>query len=489
MIELVVLIPAFAALLCLIPQIRPRHAEAIALLGAVSSSAALLLSAASSGVISSNPITGLYGMMRMDALGLLFTGVTSTVALFVFLYSISYMREEVHEGVFKEERLGRYYSFMLFFLVSMLLVTMASDLLTTWAALESTTLASVFLISFYDNKESVEAAWKYFIICSLGITIALVGLMILAYGMQQAGVQESFAWENALANAQKINPLYLKIAFAFIFVGYGTKVGLVPLHVWLPDAHSQAPTPVSALLSGVLLNAALYSILRLYPIAAQNPGALAFISSLFVFFGLISLALASLRLFSQENYKRLLAYSSVENMGIICLGIGIGGPLGLLAALFHTVSHSLIKPLAFFIGGMISLAYGTKEISKITGIAQKLPLFGQMFVLVNVGITGSLPFGTFISEVILIAAALSSGNLLIAALLVVFTTVAFGSFLQKSSHMAFGPFTTKVRKYEPDLFMKGAIFGLFALAIAAGLLIPQALIGIINPAVAVLMGG
>jgi len=490
MIELVVLIPVAAALLCLLPQLRPRHAEAIALAGAFLSSAALLAAALSAGDISQNPITGLFGMIRVDALGLLFTGVTSMVALFVFAYSRSYMQEEVRERVFEEKRMGAYYSFMLFFLASMLLVTMASDLLTTWAALETTTLTSVFLISFYDNRKSIEAAWKYFIICSLGITIALVGLMILAYGMQQAGVQESFAWENALANAQKINPLYLKIAFAFIFVGYGTKVGLVPLHVWLPDAHSQAPTPVSALLSGVLLNAALYSILRLYPIAAQNPDALAFISSLFVFFGLVSLALASLRLFSQENYKRLLAYSSVENMGIICLGIGIGGPLGMLAALFHVVSHSIIKPLAFFMGGMVSLLYGTKEISKITGIAQKMPMFGSMFVLVNVGITGSIPFGTFISEIILLAAALAAGNYAIAALLVIFTTVAFGSFLLKSSHMAFGPFASnKLRNFEPDFLMKAAIFGLFLLGITAGLLMPQTLIGLINPAISVLLRG
>lgn len=488
MIEFVVLIPVVAALLCLLPQLRPRHAEVIALLGALLSSLALLASALLAGDISKTPITGLFGMIRIDALGLLFAAVTSMVALFAFAYSRSYMREEVKEGVFEEKRLGSYYSFMLFFLSSMLLVTMASDLLTTWAALESTTLASVFLISFYDNKESVEAAWKYFIICSLGITIALVGLMILAYGMQQAGVQESFAWENALTNAKAINPLYLKIAFAFIFVGYGTKVGLVPLHVWLPDAHSQAPTPVSALLSGVLLNAALYSILRLYPIAAQTPDALAFISSLFIFFGLISLALASLRLFSQENYKRLLAYSSIENMGIICLGVGIGGQLGMLAALFHMISHSIVKPLAFFMGGATSLLYGTKEISKITGMAQKMPLLGQAFVLVNVGITGSLPFGTFISEIILLAAALASGNYIIAALLVLFTTVAFGSFLLKSSHMAFGPFTSaKLHNFEPDLMMKCAIFGLFILGIIAGLLMPQVLISLINPAISVLL--
>ncbi len=486
MIELVVLLPVVAAVACLLPQLKWRHAEKIAIAGAFLSLVALAFSVSQSN-IAEQPISGLFGIIRMDSLGLLFTAVTSVVALFVFAYSPSYMREEVREGVVDEKRMGRYYAFMLFFLASMLLVTMASDLLTTWAALESTTLASVFLISFYDKKESVEAAWKYFITCSLGITLALVGLMILAYGMQQAGLEGSFAWENVLAAASKINPLYLKIAFAFIFVGYGTKVGFVPLHVWLPDAHSQAPTPVSALLSGVLLNAALYSILRLYPIAAKSPEAAAFISTLFLFFGVISLALASLRLYSQDNYKRLLAYSSVENMGIIALGIGIGGPLGLLAALFHMVSHSLIKPLAFFMGGIISLAYGTKEISKISGAAEKMPVLGQLFVLVNVGIAGSIPFGAFVSEIILLAAALSTGNFAIAALLIIFTTIAFGSFLMKSSHMAFGPFAGSLRNFKPDSLMKASVFGILILAIIAGLLAPQALISLLNPAISVLL--
>jgi hydrogenase-4 component F len=509
MLELIILIPVAFALVCLLLERHPRLVEGLATLGALLSTLALANTVLTQDVLA-HPATGLFGILRLDALGLLFTSITSVVALFVFAYSPAYMAQEVKEGAFGERRVGRYYVLMLFFLASMLLVTLASDLLTTWAAVESTTLASVFLISFYEKKESVEAAWKYFIICSLGITLALVGLMLLAYGMQQAGVVPSFAWEDVLAGAPSINPLFLKIAFAFIFVGYGTKVGLVPLHVWLPDAHSQAPTPVSALMSGVLLNVALYAILRLYPIAAQNVGVASFISSLFLFFGLLSLGLASLRLYSQDNYKRLLAYSSIENMGIIALGIGIGGPLGFLAAMFHLISHSLVKPLAFFMGGVVSLVYGTKEMSKITGIAQKMPGLGLIFVLVNIGIAGSIPFGTFISEILLLAAALSTGNILIAVLLVFFTTIAFGSFLLKSSQMAFGPFggaphgsaaalhghdglshgpVTSLHPFSPSLLMKASIWGLFALAIIAGLLMPQGLLVLITPAISVIMKG
>ncbi len=488
MLEWVIIAPILAAIACVPLRHHPRVLEAVAIGGALISFVALALSVFSSDV-AVHPVSALFGILYMDPLSLLFTSATSVVALFVFAYSRGYIRAEVKEGTIKTENLWTYYALCLLFLASMLLATLTSDLLVLWAAVEATTLTSVFLISFYGNKESVEAAWKYLLICSLSITIALVGLLVLGYGMQQAGRPESFAWSDVVAAAHLINPLYLKIAFAFIFVGYGTKVGLVPLHVWLPDAHSQAPTPVSAFLSGVLLNAALYAILRVYPLAAQNPEVASFVSNLFLFFGLLSLGLASLRLYSQENYKRLLAYSSIENMGIIALGVGIGGPLGLMAALFHMVSHSLLKPLAFFYGGIVSLAYGTKEISKIGGISQALFGIGQLFVLINIGIAGCLPFGTFISEIILLAAALSSGNLLVAALLVVFTTIAFGTFLLRSSQMAFGPLSGPAHHYTPDLLTRLSVWGLFALALLGALLAPLIIIHLVNPAVQVILGG
>ncbi len=488
MLEWVILFPILAAVACLLLRHHQAAVEAAAIAGALLSLGALILSISPSD-LAAHPISAFFGILYLDPLSLLFTLATSIIGVFVFAYSRGYIRAEIKEGVIQKGNLWIYYVLCLLFLSSMLIATLASDLLVLWAAVEATTLTSVFLISMYGTKESVEAAWKYLLICSLSITLALVGLLVLGYGLQQAGQPEGFAWQALAASAHLINPLYLKIALAFIFVGYGTKVGLVPLHVWLPDAHSQAPTPVSAFLSGVLLNAALYAILRVYPIAAANPQAYSFLSGLFLLFGLLSLALASLRLYSQDNYKRLLAYSSIENMGIIALGIGIGGPLGLMAALFHTVSHSLIKPLAFFYGGIISQAYGTKEISKISGISQALPGMGQLFVLINIGIAGSLPFGTFISELILLAAALSTGNFLLAVLLVLFTTIAFGAFLFKSSRMAFGPVSGPANHHLPDLLTKLSVWGLFALAVICCLLAPVVISSLVNPAVSVLLGG
>ncbi len=486
MIEWIVLIPLVSALACVALRKHPSKVEAVALAGALLSLAAIIVSASSSD-IGKQPATGLNGFLFMDSLGLLFTATTGVIAFFAILYSRGYMREEIKEKVFGKERLWGYYALLLTFLASMFLVTLAGDLLTIWAALEATTLTSVFLISFYGKKESVEAAWKYFIICSLGITIALVGLLFIGYGLQHAGLPVSFALKDLLVNAGRIDPLFLKLAFAFIIVGYGTKMGLVPLHVWLPDAHSQAPTPVSALLSGVLLSSAFYAIIRLYPIMMQTSEVGAFTSTLFTVFGIVTLALASLRLYSQENYKRLLAYSSVENMGIISLAVGIGGPLGLFAALFHMVSHALVKPLAFFMGGILSLGYGTKEISKIGGAAQTMPAIGQLFVLVNIGVAGSIPFGTFISEIVLLAAALAAGKIAIAILVVVFTTIAFGTLLLKSSGMAFGPVVGTTHNYSPELSMKLCVWGLFLLAAIVGLFAPTVLAGLVNSAVTTLV--
>lgn len=487
MLEWIILFPVLASLACLLFERKPAWAEKTALAGVFLSLLTLVLVA--SGFSAGKTVTAFFGLLTLDAVSLLFTFLTAVVSLFVFMYSIGYLRREVLEGVIEQSRLSRYYALLSVFLATMFLATLASNLLVIWAAVEATTLTSVFLISFYNRKESIEAAWKYFIICSLGITVALIGIIILGYGFASLGLTAEFTWSAFAAMAAGINPFFLKIAFAFMLVGYGTKMGLVPLHVWLPDAHSQAPTPVSALLSGVLLNVALYAILRAYQIVSPNLEAAHFASALLVFFGLLTLGLASLRLYFQENVKRLLAYSSVENMGIVALAAGIGGPLGFMAALLHVTAHSLVKPLAFFIGGILSLNYETKDIRFIRGAARAVPVFGLLFVLVALGVAGSLPFGTFFSEVALLAAALSSGQSIAALLLVVFASIAFGSLLLKSTSMAFGEPTGGVRRWHPHESMTYAVFGLLGLAVIFGLFMPEPFLSVIQSAAASLSGG
>ncbi len=488
MLEFIIAAPVVFGLFSYLLSSRPRWAEVSAFLGAAIALALTAL-AAQQFLATGAPVTSLSGTLYMDSISALLTGVTITVSFLVFFYSIGYIRGEVEHGEVDEKRLGTYYCLLSLFLATMLAATLASNLLVMWAAIEATTLASAFLISFYNKPEALEAAWKFFLINSVGITLALVGIILLAVGMTNATGGINLDIATLMGTVSSVDPFMLKLAFAFVFVGFGTKVGIVPLHTWLPDAHSQAPTPVSAVLSGVLLNIALYGILRVYQAISQVPDAASFAASLFLFFGIISVGFASMRLFYQKHVKRLLAYSSVENMGIIMVAFGIGGPIGLFAAFFHLISHSLAKPLAFITGGVITSAFKTKDMDKIAGAAEAVPLFGLLFLLVALGVAGSVPFGTFFSEIALFAAGLSTANYLAVVLLVVFLTIAFGTMLIRISEIVLGSKPEAMPVFRPDFTMGAAIVALFLLAVYAAFAAPAPMISLIAASSRALTGG
>ncbi len=488
MLELIILPPIISGILAFLLSKHPRAAELAAVAGA--SLAAFFALFVTWGFIQAPvPYVESYGLLYLDSISALFTSLTALVSFFVFIYSIGYLRHEVEEKTVDESRLGTYYGLLSFFLAAMLVAPLASNIVVMWAAIEATTLASVFLISFYNTTSSIEAAWKFFIINSVGILLALVGIMFLMYAVLPPDSASWGDWPSLLAPHTGVNLFFMKIAFAFILVGFGTKVGLVPLHVWLPDAHSQAPTPVSALLSGVLLNIAFHGIVRAYQILAPYPELVSFASSLLIVFGMLSLAVGALRLFYQDNLKRMLAYSSVENMGIVVLAFGLGGPIGMFAALFHMVSHSLAKPLAFLSSGVIALAFKTKEIRLISGAAQVVPVVAIPFVFIAVGISGSPPFGTFISEVGVLAASLSGGQYLVALLFIICTTITFASLLYRASGMCFGKIPEGVEKFKPSLLMVVPFLALLLLAVYFGLTPPEPLIRLISMVVEEVIGG
>lgn len=488
MLELIILFPIIAGLLSFIFSKNPRFSE-IAAIGGVSLAAFFTFLSLWGFLQSPTAFEELYGLLYMDSISALFTSLTVLVAFFVFIYSIGYIRHEVKEGVVDKNQIGGYYCLLSFFLATMLTATLAANIIVMWAAIEATTLATVFLISFYNTTNSIEAAWKFFIINSVGILLALVGIMFLLYAIFPPGTDAGGDWHNLLVTHTGANLFFMKIAFAFILVGFGTKIGLAPLHVWLPDAHSQAPTPVSALLSGVLLNVAFYGILRVYQIISPSAELVAFASSLLIIFGLLSLAVGSLRLYFQDNIKRMLAYSSVENMGIIVLALGLGGPIGIFAALFHMVSHSLVKPLAFLASGMVAFAFKTKEIRLISGAAQVIPLVAIPFVFIAVGIAGSPPFGTFFSEIGVLAASLSSGQFVIALLFILFTTITFASLLYHTTSMCFGVKSKNAAEFTPSLTMLVPFIALLVLAIYFGLMPPSDFVRLLEMAVQALKGG
>jgi len=282
----------------------------------------------------------LWGLFYMDAFSAYIASLVVFLGLVSSIYSIHYIDHEFHVGLINEEGIRIYYSLLHLFIFTMLLVVVSNNLALMWIAIEATTIVSAILIGLGYKKRpmAIEAAWKYIILCTVGLAFALLGIFITYYASTATGVSKGMLnWTDLIQIAHMLNPLTMKLAFIFVLVGYGTKAGLAPLHNWLPDAHSEAPSPISALLSGILLNTAFYGIIRFIAIVEPSTGK-AFVSNLLIIFGILSVGISALFILVQENYKRLLAYSSIEHMGIIALGIGIGGPIGIYGALLHILN-------------------------------------------------------------------------------------------------------------------------------------------------------
>jgi len=361
------------------------------------------------------------GMIGIDALGLLVLSLVALLFLAASVYSVSYLLDGTHDDAAAPER---FVPCMLAFLASMSLVTVSRNLALLWAGVEATTLASAPLIYFYRRPGSLEAAWKYLLICSVGIALALLGTFFLGVAATTgAAPAPGLGIDQMITAARSLDPRWLRAAFVLVLVGYGTKMGLAPLHTWLPDAHSQAPSPVSALLSGALLNCALLGLLRFYAICVAA-GDAAFAQKLFLVLGFASLLVAAGLLIGQRDYKRLLAYSSVENMGVIAIGLGFAGT-ATYGALLHVVNHSIIKAALFLLAGNVLRAYGTTTAGDVRGANRRLPLSAALMMLGAFAIGGSPPFGPFTSEVSIFLSAMRGSAPWLAVLFALLLGVAF----------------------------------------------------------------
>jgi hydrogenase-4 component F len=325
---------------------------------------------------------------------------------------------------------------LLFFLATMTLVTLSRNMGLIWVAVEATTLSSAPLIYFHRHHRSLEATWKYLLICSVGIALALLGVFFLAVASAGRSGETSLMLVDLLNRGWQMDPRWLKASFILLLVGYGTKMGLAPMHTWLPDAHSEAPSVVSALLSGALLNCAFLAILRSHQILAAS-GQLMFGRDLLTGFGIISMAVASVFVIRQPDFKRLLAYSSVEHMGILSLGVGIGGA-GVFGSMLHAVNHSFAKAGLFLVAGNIMTAYKTKKFTDVTGMLQTYPVTAVLWVAGFLAITGSPPFGLFISEFTILKAALAGGNYPLAVAYLAVLSLVFAAMIATCLRMAQG---------------------------------------------------
>jgi hydrogenase-4 component F len=484
-----VLVPLLAAIAALVAP-RRRWLETITLAGAI---VTLLFALAVTGAVLANGrVAALGDWLFADALSALIALVTAFVGFTAALYSIGYLREDMKyqdaEHGAGLARVRRYYVLFNLFVFTMLVVPLSNSLGILWIAIEGTTLASLFLVSFYGTREALEAAWKYVIVGSVGLALALFGTVLFYRAAVQAlGENYALTWTAVAPVAARLDPSVLQLAFLFIVVGYGTKAGLAPMHTWLPDAHSEAPSPVSALLSGVLLNCAMYGILRFYSLCAPALGA-AYVNHLLLGFGLVSLVIAALFIWRQQDYKRMLAYSSVEHMGLIAAGVAFGGALGLYAALLQLVNHALTKSLMFFASGNVLLKYETKSIDRVSGIARLMPATGAMLLLGGLAITGSPPFGMFISEFSILRAGFGNGETPAAIALIVLLGLIFISFLFYLNKMVFGKVTGDAPRGETSRLGLAAMGLSLALILALGIFIPSPLNDLLRQAAAVLGG-
>lgn len=421
------------------------------------------------------------GFFYADGLSAYLIAIVSLIGFAVSLSSPGYLRNESEEKHITVGDIRRYFAVFHVFVFTMLLVPLSNNLGFLWIAVEGTTLASAFLVGFYDDEASIEAAWKYLIICSVGIALALFGTILMYFSaLQTAGRSgDALQWSYLITVAKQLDPNIVKMSFVFILVGYGTKAGLAPMHAWLPDAHSQAPTPISALLSGVLLNSALYALLRFNLIISQCVGG-AFSGTLLIIFGILSIAVASPFILMQRNYKRLLAYSSIEQVGIIAFGFGLGTPLALYGALLHMLNNALAKSMLFFSAGNIVQRYHTKTIHRVSGVIRIMPVTGIVFLLGIFCVTGWPPFGLFISEFTIITAGFASGNIFPTALLLLFTTVVFFGFIYYGAKMVMNVPHGEVPRGGESRMSTGILISVLVLLVVLGVYIPPGLHGFLQ---------
>lgn len=422
-------------------------------------------------LLQDRPETGPY--LLVDDLNIVFVLLNCFIGFTTSTFSASYIGHELETGHLKPIHLRFYHAMFQLMMFGMNLALLANNIGLMWVAVELATLTTVMMVGLYRTAEALEAAWKYFILGSVGIALALFGT-ILVYLAARPVVGEgldAMVWTNLLRAAAGFDPSLLNIAFVFLLLGYGTKVGLAPLHAWLPDAHAEGPTPISAVLSGLLLNVALYALLRFKMLMAVNPNAIA-PGPLMIAMGLLSVILAGFMLYRRGDIKRLFAYSSIEHMGIIVFAFGMAGPLGNFAGLLQMTMHSLTKSAIFFLVGHITQVKGTQRMDQIGGLTESHPLLGWGLVAGVVAIVGLPPFGVFTSEFLIVSSTFARQPVL-AVLLVAGLLLAFGALLPRLSDVAFGPVKGPIGRVHASYV---PILAHLALVLMAGIWLPPPLV-------------
>ncbi len=427
------------------------------------------------------------GVLRADDLGLVFLLLLVVLTLAVSIYTVGWLRQAVAVGNMRAESLRSYFALVHAFVATMVVTVLADNLGVLWIAMEGTTITSAILVGYHGHQHGLEAAWKYIIVTTIGISFGLFGTVLVYAAAAQAGAG-AMSWSAIMPVAATLDPGIVRIGFIFVMVGYGTKAGLAPMHLWLPDAHSQAPTPVSALLSGVLIKCALLGIIRFQTIAAAACGP-AFPAEVLLVFGLTSVVVATPFILAQHDVKRLLGYHSVEHVGIVALGLGFGGTVGTYGALLHVVNHGVTKALAFFAAGTAIARYGTRDMRAIRGLLGVAPITATLLMLAALSLAGLPPFSIFVSELMVLRAGIGQRHWVAIAIFLAMVVVILAGLLHHVGAMAYGKPTASAGR-EPEAW--SPLLGMMLLAaimVLLGLVLPASFDGMLRRATEIVVAG
>ena len=490
LLTLLLLVPLTAGLLCLATRSRVWWERLNLLAFTIIAGLAVLLGLDVAAFGEHGAVTALDGFLRADALSALVIGLTAFVGLVCAIYAVGYFRRDLIEGRITERQLRHYYVLAPLFVFAMLLVPLADNLGVMWVAIESTTLASVLLVTFYNQKTSFEAGWKYIIIGSVGISLALFGTVITysaAVGVLKEHAGQGMNWSVLAEIADKFNPTAMRLAFVMALLGYGTKAGLAPMHTWKPDAYAEAPVPAATLMGAGFINCAIYSIMR-FDVLAEKCLGHKFPGDLLVGFGVFTIVLAAPFVLVQRNYRRLLAYSSMEHAGIMVAALGFGGKLGVLGALLHMLYHGVTKPLMFFSAGNVQQHFGSPYLRKARGVIHTLPWTGGLFLLATFAVTGTPPFSIFQSEFIALSGALAADCAWAAGLFVLGVVTIFVGFLLHMSKMNLGPLPEGTGPAAECPWKLGAMLAVATVIVAFGFWVPGPVLELVNQAAHIIGG-
>ncbi len=439
-------------------------------------------------VLNEGSLDAFHFWINIDSLGAIFLALVAITSFLTGIYSISYINKTLENGKTGYRKQCTYYGFFNLFLAAIILVILSENTILMWVAIEATTAISALLVCLYRKQTSLEAAWKYIVICSVGVAFGLYGTILFFSSMSRwaDSPEQAASWLQSVQLAPNMDPTLAIIAFVFVLIGFGTKAGLFPLHTWLPDAYGEAPAPVSALLSSALSNCAFLVIIRFYAIAIKAAGP-HLPQTLLLVFGMLSIAVGALFILVQRNIKRLLAYSSIENMGIVALAFGIGGPSGIFAGLLHALCNSIAKASAFCVSGDIEIQYGTSDTHAVKGVMNAMPISGVFFGISVLALAGLPPFNVFISEFFVLYSVVDSGKIVLCIITMLLLATVFAGIVRMVTGILLGKTSPDISRSKSSL-ARLAPLALFIIIISwMGIRLPQPVIVLIENATEIIL--